>query len=69
MRKRNIRTKIKEIAKESLIDPTEAFYEKVEEELEKTITTDFLEKVRNEMLKRPSRGRPAKKDEEENNQV
>jgi len=60
MKKKSIKAKIKEIAKEALIDPTDAFYERVEEELEKQITVDFLEKIRNEMLKRPSRGRPSK---------
>jgi hypothetical protein len=60
MKAKTIKTKIKEVAKEALIDPSDAFYEKVEEELEKQITVEFLEKIRNEMLKRPNRGRPSK---------
>jgi hypothetical protein len=60
MKKRNIRSKIKEIAKEALIDPTEAFFERVEEELEKQVNIDFLERIRQDMLRKPGRGRPSK---------
>jgi|LakMenEpi03Aug12_release.lakeMendotaPanAssembly.Ray.scaffolds.fasta_scaffold1866677_1 hypothetical protein len=69
MKTKSIKTKIKEIAKEALIDPTDAFFEKVEEELEKQITVDFLEKIRNEMLKRPSRGRPSKTSGEDHGNI
>lgn len=55
----NIRGKIKEVAKTSLISPTDEFCEKVEEELEKLITPEFLEKTRTELIKKGKPGTPA----------
>lgn len=48
----NIRNKIKEVAESALISATDEFCEKVEEELEKAITPDFLDKIRTEMVKK-----------------
>lgn len=47
----NIRARIKEVAAESFINATDEFCDKVEEELEKTITPEFLEKVRASIIK------------------
>ena len=59
MKKANIRGKIKEIARLAMIDPTEEFYQRAEEELEKQITIDFLEKIRTELIKKSkSQGHP-----------
>jgi hypothetical protein len=56
--KANIRTKIKETARQAMIDPTEEFYQRAEEELEKGITVDFLEKIRAELIKK-NKSQPA----------
>jgi len=50
--KANTRGKIKEMAKLAMIDPSEEFYLRVEEELEKQITVEFLEKIRTELIKK-----------------
>lgn len=49
----NIRGKIKEIAKAALINPTDEFCQQAEAELEKTITPEFLEKVRADIIRKP----------------
>lgn len=54
MPKVNLRNKIKEVAKDCFINATEEFCEKVEEEVEKAITPELLEKVRSSMLKKPA---------------
>lgn len=59
MAKTNIRAKIKEVAKESLINATDEFCDRTEEEIEKTITPEFLEKVRAEMIKKARSAAPA----------
>ena len=61
MAKANIRNKIKEIAKGSFISATEEFCEQAEIELEKTITPEFLEKVRGELVKRTKIPTPSEK--------
>jgi ribosomal protein L12E/L44/L45/RPP1/RPP2 len=48
----SIRAKIKEVAEAALIIPTEEIYQRVEEELEKAITPEFLDKIRVEVLKK-----------------
>lgn len=50
--KTNIRSKIKEVAKSIFITPTDEFCEKAEEELQKAITADFIDKVRTELVKK-----------------
>jgi hypothetical protein len=59
MKTNNIRNIIKEKAKQALIDPSEEFYEKVEEFLEEQITVKLLEKVRSGMIN-PSKKRGRK---------
>jgi hypothetical protein len=51
MAKTNIRNKIKDVAKDSFINPTDEFCERVEEELERTITPELIEKVRTAIIK------------------
>lgn len=49
---RGIKAKIKEVAKIALISPNAEFFIKAQEELEKFITPEFLEKVRTEMMRK-----------------
>jgi len=59
MKPANIRNRIKEVAKAALISPTEEFFQRVEEELEKLINTEFLEKVRADLIKKPKEPKAA----------
>lgn len=52
----NIKNRIREVARESLIIATEELCEQVEMELEKYITADFIEKIRAGMLKKAKDG-------------
>lgn len=59
MKTSNIRSIIKEKARQALIDPSEEFYERVEALLEEQITVKLLEKVRSDMVS-PSKKRGRK---------
>lgn len=48
---RNLRMKIREVADKCLIFASDELCDKIEEELEKGITPEFLEKVRSAMIK------------------
>ena len=48
----SIRTKAKEIALQSYINPKEELLARIEEELEKYITPEFVEKVRADLVKK-----------------
>jgi len=50
-----IRNKAREVALSAYINPKDEFLDKVEEELEKTITQDFLEKIRTDFVKKQKR--------------
>jgi hypothetical protein len=47
-----LRARAREVALESYINPKDDFLDKVEEELEKTITPEFVERIRSELVKK-----------------
>ena len=57
-----LRSKAKEIALECYVNPREDFLDKVEEELEKLITPEFVERIRNELVKKSKPLRPENND-------
>jgi hypothetical protein len=48
----NLRKKAKEVALDSFITPKEELLDRVEEELEKYITPEFMEKIRIDLVKK-----------------
>jgi hypothetical protein len=60
-----LRAKAKEIALECYINPKEEFLDKVEEELEKSITPEFVEKIRSDLVKKSKTTRPEIKESKE----
>jgi len=58
--KSRIREKAKKIALECFIYPKDEFLDRLEEELEKAITPEFIEKVRSEMLRKPKTSKESK---------
>lgn len=61
-----LRARAKEIALECYINPKDDFLDKVEEELEKTITPEFVERIRSELVKKNKSPKPDSKPETEN---
>lgn len=54
----NLRAKIKDVAKEALIIANDDLLERVEAEIEKQITPEFIEKIRSDIRKTPKAAIP-----------
>lgn len=48
----SLKSKIKGAAKEAMIAPSAEFIQRIETELGKYVTTEFLEKIRTDMVRR-----------------
>ena len=53
-----LRARAKEVALECYINPKDDFLDKVEEELEKSITPEFMERIRSELVKKSKTSKP-----------